>query len=139
MSFYNKKYYKQRYNEVSETNEKLKAENFILRDSIRFLMQQTNVHAVKYEPVHTHWGASDTRTEFEYVDATGKYHSIIREFKYADLACVSASAEAAVFVYAREDKATYWLLNKADELFAEIPEMILCTKNKTCEKETENE
>jgi hypothetical protein len=134
MSFYNKKYYKQRNKELEVANEKLKAEKSALQDAIRFVMSQKNVHSINYEATWTHWGASTTHTKFEYVDETGKYHYITRDFKCADLVLISASAEAAIFGYQQEDKTTYWLLNKADELFAEIPEVILCTKNKICER-----
>ena len=136
MGYYNKKYYKNQYEEVYKLNEKLRAEKSALQDSIRFVMTQKNPHKINYEPVSNHWGKSTTRTKFEYVDETGKYHYITREFNSNNLACISVSAEASIFGYQQEDKTTYWLLNKADELFAEIPEIILCTKNKICEKET---
>ena len=137
MSFYNKKYYKTRCEELSNANERLKAEKSALQDAIRFVMVQKNVHSINYEPTTTHWGKSSTHTRFEYVDETGKYHYITREFNYNNLVCVSVSAEAAIFGYQQEDKTTYWLLNKADELFAEIPEAILCHRStKICEEET---
>ena len=138
MSFYNKKYYKQRNKELDEANDKLKIEVRSLRNAVRFMLSQKNVYNVEYAAAHTLWGDSETKTDFEYVDAEGKHHRVTRDFKFANLALLSTSPEAAIFGYQQEDKTTYWLLNKADELFAEIPEAILCHRDiKICElKET---
>lgn len=137
MSYYNKKYYKKRSKELEEANDKLRNEKSALQDAIRFMMAQKNVHNINYEPVRNHWGESLTRTTFEYVDESGRYHYVTRDFKFADLTLLSVSAEAAIFRYQKEDKTTYWLLNRADELFAEIPEAILCHRSvKICETET---
>ena len=135
MGYYTKKYYKELSEELEKKNETLRAEKSALQDSIRFVMTQDNVHNVVYESTMTHWGKSATHTKFEYVDETGKYHYLTREFNCDNLVCVSKSAEAAIFGYQEKDKTTYWLLNKADELFAEIPETILCHRNtKICEE-----
>jgi hypothetical protein len=66
------------------------------------------------------------------------YHEGSREFKFANLTLLSTSADAAVFGYQEENKTTYWLLNKTRELFAEIPEAILCHRNtKICEEKSD--
>ena len=135
MSFYNKKYYKQRNDELVAANDKLKIEVGSLRNSIRFLLRQKKTYNVEYAAAHTMQGDSVTHTRFEYVDAQGGWHDFTREFKFANLTLMSTSAEAAVFGYQEEDKTTYWFLNKADELFAEIPEAILCHRStKICEE-----
>lgn len=137
MSFSNKKYYEKRNDELEAANDKLKIEVGSLRNSIRFLLRQKNVHNVEYGAAHTMWGASESTTTFKYVDAVGGWHELSRNFKFANLTLLSTSSEAAIFGYQEEDKTTYWLLNKADELFAEIPEAILCHRSvKICEKET---
>ena len=137
MSFYNKKYYEKRSKELEAANDKLKIEVGSLHSSVRFLLRQKNAHNVEYSAAHTMWGNSEIKTRFEYVDARGGWHEFTREFKFANLLLLSASAEAAVFGYQEEDKTTYWLLNKADELFAEIPEAILCHRStKICEEKS---
>jgi hypothetical protein len=66
------------------------------------------------------------------------YHEVNKEFKFVNLTLLSTSADTAVFGYQEENKTTYWLLNKASELFAEIPEAILCHRNtKICEEKSD--
>ena len=138
MSSYNKKYYKQRNKELIDANDKLRSEVDSLKNSIKFLLKQKNTHNVVYKAAYTYYGESQTHTYFEYVDAQGLYHEVNREFKFANLTLLSTSADAAVFGYQEENKTTYWLLNKASELFAEIPEAILCHRStKICEEKSD--
>jgi cell division protein FtsB len=48
MSYHDKKYYKQRYEELDKANDKLKAEVDSLKNSIKFLLRQKNPHNVIY-------------------------------------------------------------------------------------------
>lgn len=138
MGYHDKKYYKQRYEELDNANDKLKAEVDSLKNSIKFLLRQKNPHNVVYKAAYTYYGESQTHTYFEYVDAQGLYHEINKEFKFVNLTLLSTSADTAVFGYQEENKTTYWLLNKASELFAEIPEAILCHRNtKICEEKSD--
>ena len=80
-------------------------------------------------------------THFEYVDNKGKYHYHTRPVNREAIEIISTSAETAVFRFETlKGKFTYWILNKADETIAEIPEELFCHRGtKICEiKETNN-
>lgn len=134
MGFYSRSYYKRRAEELAEERDKLQSQRNAYRDAVRFLLDAKTPHKVEFEATCNYWGKSDTNTRFRYVDGEGILHDIDRPFKAADLVCVSSSADAAVFVYAKNTGVTYWILNKSAELFVEIPEQYICHRgDKVCE------
>ena len=74
-------------------------------------------------------------TRFEYVDNQGKYHSHHRPIERSKIEVVSTNAETAVFkVMINKNRPIYWILNKAAETVAEIPEELFCHRGtKVCE------
>jgi hypothetical protein len=102
--------------------------------ALRFLMADPNPYRVEIKPdnnIFTNYGAF---VDFEYVDEFGKYHSIRRKLLKDKVTCISASKEAAIISYSATIPVTYWILQKAAEVFAEIPEAYLCHRNeKICE------
>ena len=103
--------------------------------ALRFLMSDSNPYRVELRAAGdiftTGYG---TFVDFVYVDEHGKYHSTRRKLLKDKLTCISTSKEAAFFSYSATSPTTYWILQKAAEVFAEVPENYICHRNeKICE------
>jgi hypothetical protein len=116
-----------------------------LRDqALRFLLKSPDTYRVELTSdvqVLNSAPYSKPITRFEYVDQNGKYHRHCRPVSIDTLEIISTNAETAVLRFETlKNKYTYWILNKADETVAEIPEELFCHRNtKICEiKETNN-
>lgn len=114
--------------------------------ALKFLLESQDTYRVKLTEAQTVINAAPyykNSTRFEYVDNNGEYHSHYRAVDIKDLEIISANAETAVFKFNPTGKRySYWILNKADETIAEIPDEFFChrTGNKICEiKETKDE
>ena len=131
----NKKYWmdlsEQHYRDLQE------ARNIIdLKDqALKFLLKSPDTYRVELEADVGVMGYSTHRTLFKYVDQHGKYHHHWRAVKRDSLELISTNAETAVLKFETlKDKYTYWILNKADETVAEIPEELFCHRGtKICE------
>ena len=102
--------------------------------ALRFLMADPNPYRVEIRTagdIFTNYGAY---VDFVYVDEHGKYHSTRRKLLKDKLTCISSSKEAAFFSYSATSPTTYWILQKAAEVLAEVPENYICHRNeKICE------
>ena len=119
------------------------ARNIIdLKDqALRFLLKSSDTYRVELEADNDAFCYSKPRTLFKYVDQHGNYHHHWRPVKCSSLEIISTNAETAVFKFETlKGKYTYWILNKAEETVAEIPEDYFCLRvTKICEiKETNN-
>jgi hypothetical protein len=109
--------------------------------ALKFLLKSPDTYRVELtSDVQTISGAPYSKpiTRFEYVDQNGKYHRHCRPVSIDTLEMISTNAETAVFRFETlKNKYTYWILNKADETIAEIPEDYFCNNRidglKTCE------
>ena len=52
MGYHDKKYYKQRYEELDKANDRLRAEVDSLQNSIKFLLRQKNPHNIVYKATY---------------------------------------------------------------------------------------
>lgn len=122
------------------------ARNIIdLKDqALKFLLKSPDTYRVELEEaasVLNYAPYAEPITRFKYVDQHGKFHYHSRPVKRDSIEIISANAETAVFRFETlKGKYTYWILNKADETIAEIPEELFCHRGaKICEiKETNN-
>ena len=106
--------------------------------ALKFLLESPDTYRVKLTEAQTVINNAPyykTSTRFEYVDKKGEYHSHYRAVDPNDLEVISTNAETAVFKFKLTGKRySYWILNKADETIAEIPEGLICDKGtKLCE------
>lgn len=106
--------------------------------ALNFLLECPDAYRVKLTSDCNCYGYSPERTVFEYVDQYGKYHHHRRQIRRDSIEIISTNAETAIFKREiAEGKYTYWILNKATETIAEIPEDYFCTNRrgnfKTCE------
>ena len=105
--------------------------------ALNFLLEGPDAYRVKLTSDYGCYGYSE-RTVFEYVDQHGKYHRHRRLIKRDSIELISTNAETAIFKFETpEGKYTYWILNKAAETIAEIPEDYFCNNRrgnfKACE------
>lgn len=115
--------------------------NDLKDQALRFLLESPDTYRVKLTSdvqIINCDPYSKQTTRFEYVDGKGKYHRHIRPIAIEKLEIISTNADTAVMRFETlKDKYTYWILNKADETIAEIPEDYFCNnhkgKFKTCE------
>ena len=115
--------------------------NDLKDQALKFLLESPETYRVKLtgdvQVINTA-PYSKQITKFEYVDGKGKYHQHFRPVAIDKLEIISTNADAAVMRFETiKDKYTYWILNKADETIAEIPEDYFCNNHrgnfKTCE------
>lgn len=128
---------KQHYKNLQESRNL----NDLKDQALKFLLESPETYRVKLtgdvQVINTA-PYSKQITKFEYVDGKGKYHQHFRPVAIDKLEIISANADAAVMRFETiKDKYTYWILNKADETIAEIPEDYFCNNHrgnfKTCE------
>lgn len=129
MSFYSKKFYKQCYEEHSEKYSKLQDALNEKDQALRFIMADSNTYRVKVDYRNSLWNSGPC-TSFEYVDKNGKYHYFTNAMQYDKLHLLKTSKEAAVFRYDATKPASYWILQKDTECFAEVPEECILPKEK---------
>ena len=128
---------KKYWQDLSEQHSRDLQEARNLRDlkdqALKFLLESPDTYRVELTDEFNCFGPN--RTVFEYVDQHGKYHRHKRPVKRDALEVVSTNAETAVFKFETvKGKYTYWVLNKAEETVAEIPEALICDKGaKICE------
>lgn len=104
--------------------------------ALKFLLKSPDTYRVEIEAHNTGFAYTNKpSTRFEYVDQNGQYHRHYRAVDIEDLEIISTNAETAVFKFKLTGKRySYWILNKADETIAEIPEELICNKSaKICE------
>jgi hypothetical protein len=129
----------QHYKDLHETRTLLDLKN----QALKFLLKSPDTYRVELTAsVNTINSApySIPSTRFEYVDNTGTYHSHYRSIECNKIEVVSTNAETAVFkVMINKNRPIYWILNKADETVAEIPEELFCHRGtKVCELKENN-
>ena len=125
----------QHYIDLQEARNLLDLKN----QALRFLLKSPDTYRVEL--------ISDVRvintvpyslptTRFNYVDGTGKYHTFCRAIAKDQIEVISVNAETAVFrVLINKDHPIYWILNKADETIADMPEELFCHRGiKICEE-----
>lgn len=125
----------QHYRDLQETRNLLDLKN----QALKFLLKSPDTYRVEL--------ISDVRvisttpyslptTRFNYVDGTGKYHTFCRAIAKDQIEVISVNAETAVFrVLITKDHPVYWILNKADETIADMPEELFCHRGtKICEE-----
>lgn len=125
----------QHYRDLQEARNLLDLKN----QALRFLLKSPDTYRVEL--------ISDVRvintvpyslptTRFNYVDGTGKYHTFCRAIAKDQIEVISVNAETAVFrVLINKDHPIYWILNKADETIADMPEELICHRGtKICEE-----
>lgn len=124
----------QHYKDLQEARNlvdlKGQALKFLLKSSDTYRVELTgDQYAIYASPYFKN------RTRFEYVDGNGTYHNHYRDVDVNDLEVISTNAETAVIKFKLTGKRySYWILNKADETIAEIPEGLICDKGtKICE------
>jgi hypothetical protein len=116
--------------------------NDLKDQALKFLLESPETYRVKLTSDARSLNVapySEFITRFEYVDQNGKYHRHYRHVSIDALEVISTNAETAVLRFETiKNKYTYWILNKADETIAEIPEDYFCHRGtKICEvKET---
>lgn len=130
MSFYSKKFYKECYKEHSEKYAKLQEAINEKDRALAFLIADSNTYRVKIDSAVDWSDAFSNYTSFEYVDENGKYHRFTRRMQTNQLHLLTTSKEAAVFRYEATKPTSYWILQKAAECFAEIPEACILPKEK---------
>ena len=130
----------QHYRDLQETRNLLD----LSQQAIKFLLSDQDAYRVELtagaKPINVA-PYSRPLTHFEYVDQNGKYHYHTRPIGIESIEVISTNAETAIFKFETiKGKYTYWILNKADETIAEIPEDYFCHRGtKICEmKETNN-
>jgi hypothetical protein len=115
--------------------------NDLKDQALKFLLESPETYRVKLtadvQVINTA-PYSKQITKFEYVDGKGKYHSHYRSVDINDLEIISTNAETAVLKFKlTAGRYSFWILNKADETIAEIPEDYFCNNHrgnfKTCE------
>lgn len=124
----------QHYRDLQETRNLLDLKD----QALKFLLESPDTYRVELEEdtyVINYAPYSKPVTRFSYVDQHGKYHRHTRPIKRDSLEIISTNAETAVFKFETlKGKFTYWILNKADETVAEIPEELFCHRGtKICE------
>ena len=133
-----KKYWRelseQHYRDLQETRNLLD----LSRQAIKFLLSGQDAYRVELTAGSTPINVapySRPITHFEYVDQNGKYHYHTRSVGIETIEVISTNAETAIFKYETlKGKYTYWILNKANETVAEIPEDYFCHRGtKICE------
>lgn len=115
-----KKYLENRCDELYEEKTKLEKALRAKDQALSFLLADDNPYRVKITSYDS-FGYCNPTVEFEYVDENGTYHSIKRQMQVNKLELITTSKEAAVFRYDATRPSTYWILQKAAEVFAEVP------------------
>jgi hypothetical protein len=105
--------------------------NDLKDQALKFLLESPETYRVKLtadvQVINT-VPYSKAITRFEYVDQNGKYHRHCRPVSIDTLEVISTNAATAVIRFETiKNKYTYWILNKAEETIAEIPEDLLYT------------
>jgi hypothetical protein len=105
--------------------------NDLKDQALKFLLESHETYRVKLtadvQVINT-VPYSKAITRFEYVDQNGKYHRHCRPVSIDTLEVISTNAATAVIRFETiKNKYTYWILNKAEETIAEIPEDLLYT------------
>jgi hypothetical protein len=105
--------------------------NDLKDQALKFLLESPETYRVKLtadaQIINT-VPYSKAITRFEYVDQNGKYHRHCRPVSIDTLEVISTNAATAVIRFETiKNKYTYWILNKAEETIAEIPEDLLYT------------
>lgn len=137
-----KKYWQKQSEEHYRDLQKARNEVDLKDQALVFLLDSPETYRVKLTSDVQFINAapySTPSTRFEYVDQNGKYHRHYRPVSIDALEVISTNAETAVLRFETvKNKYTYWILNKADETIAEIPEDYFCHRGtKICEvKET---
>jgi hypothetical protein len=130
MSFYSKKFYKECYKEHNEKYSKLQEAINEKDRALAFLMADSNTYRVKIDSTINWSDTYGNYTSFEYVDENGKYHRFTRGMQTSKLRLLTTSKESAVFKYEATKPASYWILQKAAECFAEVPAECILPKEK---------
>lgn len=125
----------QHYRDLQETRNLLDLKN----QALKFLLKSPDTYRVELIPdvqVINTVPYSLSTTRFDYVDGAGKYHSFCRAIAKDQIEVISVNAETAVFrVSISKDHPIYWILNKADETIADMPEELFCHRGtKICEE-----
>lgn len=104
--------------------------NDLKDQALRFLLESPDTYRVELTSdvqVINSAPYSKPITRFEYVDQNGKYHRYCRPVSIDAVEVISANKETAVFKFHTvRDRYYYYILNKCDETFAEIPEEYMC-------------
>lgn len=119
-----KKYYQTR---CEEKEDELRVARKVITEktqALEFLLADPNPYRVDIRD-QSCFGYGNPYVYFTYVDETGKYHFIKRQMLASKLKLLASSKEAAIFKYEATKPATYWILQKAAECFAEIPEALI--------------
>ena len=119
-----KKYWMSGYERVLEEKHALEDDNADKAKALEFLLADPNPYRVDIKDQNC-FGYGDPYVYFNYVDETGKYHHIKRQKLASKIKLLASSKEAAIFKYEATEPATYWILQKAAECFAEIPEFLI--------------
>ena len=127
----------QHYRELQECRNLIDLQD----QALKFLLKSPDTYRVELEEaasVLNYAPYSEPVTRFKYVDQYGKFHYHSRPVKRDSLELISTNAETAVLKFETlKGKFTYWILNKAEETIAEIPEDYFCNNRrdgfKTCE------
>lgn len=119
-----KKYWMSEYEHVLKEKHALEDDNANKALALAFLLADPNPYRVDIKD-QSCFGYGNPHVYFTYVDETGKYHFIKRQMIASKLKLLASSKEAAIFKYEATKPATYWILQKAAECFAEIPESLV--------------
>lgn len=126
-----KKYWKQFANDRMRERAEAIEEADMLRQSLRFLLEDSDTYRVKLTPIKQVTNEAlqfRHATRFEYVDQNGKYHRHCRPVSIDALEVISTNAETAIIKFeTTKNRYTYWILNRVSETIAEIPEEYICT------------
>ena len=136
-----KKYWQKQSEEHYRNLQEARNLNDLKDQALKFLLKNPDTYRVELTPdvqVINSAPYSKPITRFEYVDQNGQYHRHCRPVSIDTIEVISTNAETAVLRFETvKNKYTYWILNKADETIAEIPEDYFCTNRrdgyKTCE------
>lgn len=124
-----KKYWIQYANDRVRERDRAEKEVDLLRQSLRFLLEDSNTYRVKLTAITQYLDGTlhgKPATCFEYVDGSGRYHRHVRPIAIEKLELISTNADTAVLKFeTAKNKYTYWILNKADETVSEISQELL--------------
>lgn len=140
-----KKYYMTKCDDLERELDKQRLLSGLKDKVIKFLLAAPNPYRVELTPDASTISSVPYNipiTYFTYVDNKGSYHNYYKPIARDKIEVVSTNAETAVFrVTINKDHPVYWILNKADETMADMPEEFFCHRGaKLCEiKETPNE
>lgn len=124
-----KKYWISEYEHVLKEKHALEDDNANKAKALEFLLADPNPYRVDIRD-QSCFGYGNPYANFTYVDEIGKYHFIKRQMLASKLKLLASSKEAAIFKYEATKPATYWILQKAAECFAEIPESLVALQTK---------